>query len=232
MTPIEAIISSILVIMVWSSLYRITWVFRIAENMIIGLYLAFTLVNGINVVQMRVWNPIFVQGNWITPIWIAVVFGLLSWTRFNKQTMFLSRWSLAFLAGIGTGITAGATMDAQIVKQIAIKAWDITNMWTNINQLIIIICTVTVLIYFSFTYGQKGIMKNVARIGRLLLMIGLGAVFGLMQMGNFAIPIGLLSDMSIAPGIYVLIIASIIIAIDILRRRAGIEFNLPTKKEN
>jgi hypothetical protein len=231
MTPIESVIYAILVLMVWSSLYRMTWIFRVAENMILGLYLGFVLFNGVDVIRMRVWNPIVVQGNWVTPIWIAVIFGILSWARLVKSTEFLSRWSMAFLTGIGSGIAVSAGLDAQIVKQLSLKSWDITNMQNNIQQIIILVCTITVLIYFSFSYKHTGVIGFTARLGRLFLMIGLGAVFGLMQMGNFAIPIGLLTDMSTPPGLYVLIIASLLLIVDIARRRAGIKLKLPLKKD-
>jgi len=221
MTVIESMIYTVLVLMVWSGLYRTTWVFRIAENMIIGLYLAFTLYNGVQVLISRVWNPVVIAGNWLNPVLVSVLFGLLSWGRFNKKTEFIGTWPLAFLTGIGSGVAVKGALEAQIIKQITLASWPTT--WTGIiNEIIITLTTITVMVYFTFSYQHTGIIGGVARIGRLMLMVGLGSIFGLMQMGNFAISIGNMREMSQFPAFYLVILAALIIIFDIWRRRAGI----------
>jgi len=226
MIGIEGWIYTILVLMVWSGLYRPTWVFRIAENLIIGLFLAFTLYNGIQVLISRVWNPVIVAGDWLNPVLISVMFGVLSWGRFNKKTEFLGMWPLAFLTGLGSGVAIKGALDAQIIKQITIASFPTD--WSGItNELIIILTTLTVMVYFTYSYQHTGVVGGIARIGRLMLMVGLGAIFGLMQMGNFAISIGNMREMSQFPFFYLVIAAALIIVIDIYRRRAGIAINWP-----
>jgi len=223
----DVVLYSVLVLIVWSGLYRVTWLFRIAENLIVGLFLGFTIYNGIDLIIMRAWNPIVVEGNWISPIWFAVIMGILSWGRFHRSTEFLNRWVLAFLAAIGSGVAVTGAIRAQIIEQLVIKPWSYTDPSSILNQLIIFSIMFTVLFYFTFSFSHRGVRGRFSRLGRLFFMVQLGTTFGAMQMGNYSIPIGIAYQLSKPPALYITIGAFFIVLLDIARRRAGIQIKFP-----
>jgi len=229
MIPLEVILYSVLVLMVWSGLYRVTWVFRIAESLIVGLFLGFTIYNGIDIIINRVWNPIVIKGNWINPLWFSVVMGVITWGRFHRSTEFLSRWSLAFLAAIGSALAVSGAIRAQIIAQLVVQVWSYTDLWATLNQIIIFVTMICVLFYFTFSFKQSGAKGGISRLGRLVFMVQLGCTFGTMVMGNFAIPIGIVYELSKPPAFYFTIGAFLIIMLDIILRRVGIELKFPFK---
>lgn len=216
---IESVMFAILTLMVWSGLYRMTWIFTLAEHLIIGLYLGFTVTRVIDVLIRYWWNPVIVGGDWFNPIWFGVFLGVIALTRYHRPTAFMNRWTLAFMAAIGSGLAGFGALRSQIVGQLMIKPWDVTNLFETLNQVIQVVITILVLFYWTFTFRHTGAKSGIARAGRLLFMVMLGTIFGQGWMSNFQIPIGIIGEMAKPPALYVMIVAGIVLLIDVLRRR-------------
>ena len=57
-----------------------------------------------------------------------------------------------------------------------------------ISNIIFLITLLSILTYFLFSFEQKGkFINNFTKLGRWLLMVGFGAIFGSTVMGRFAL---------------------------------------------
>jgi hypothetical protein len=58
------------------------------------------------------------------------------------------------------------------------------------NNWIFLIILISVMVYFTFSFEHRGVVKRTALLGRWFLMIGLGAMFGNTVMARMALLIG------------------------------------------
>lgn len=114
---------------------------------------------------------------------VPIILGLLLYTRFVKKISWMSRISMGFLVGIGTGLAIRGTIGSQITTQI--QATMINPL--KFDNLVIIVGVITTLSYFFFSWEQRGVMKPSAYIGRLVMMVTFGAAFGNTVMGRMSL---------------------------------------------
>ena len=114
---------------------------------------------------------------------MPIILGLLLYTRFHKPSMWMSRISIGYLIGIGTGMAIRGTIGSQVVTQIQSTIIAPTS-FTNI---VIILGVLTTLSYFFFSWEQKGIGHLSAKTGRLVMMVTFGAAFGNTVMGRMSL---------------------------------------------
>ncbi|MFA4016239.1 MAG: hypothetical protein RUDDFDWM_001342 [Candidatus Fervidibacterota bacterium] len=123
--------------------------------------------------------------------WIfALVGGMLYYTIFMPRFAWMSR----FIIGIFMGLQAGYTFKAFVLTfypQIAKSLRPIYvpgNISMTLNNIIFIITLLCVLVYFFFTIEHKRpTIRTTARLGRLLLMITFGLIFGNTIMARFSL---------------------------------------------
>lgn len=112
---------------------------------------------------------------------IPAILGLRGYTRYYKPTVWISRLPVALLVGVGTGLAMRGLIEAQFIAQIisTIQPKD------SIDGVIIAILTICTLTYFIFTREPKGepdrkIYSGILRIGRVTIMVAMGAAFGVL----------------------------------------------------
>ena len=66
---------------------------------------------------------------------------------------------------------------------------------SHFNNLVILVGTVTGLLYFYFSKEHKGVFGNVTKVGIYFLMISFGASFGFAVMGRISLLIGRFVDL-------------------------------------
>jgi len=167
-------------------LYKENIFFRFAEHTFIGV------AAGINfVMAMQT-----LQGNTITPIMngsliylIGLLLGIIVLFRYIKPVKFLSNWSMAFYVGVTLGLSVSRLPATRII--VPLKSFMLVP--NSINNIVLIVGFLTVLSYFIF-----GRIKNkqveeakgyIDRVGRLFLMVTLGAMFGSALLGRFSMVI-------------------------------------------
>lgn len=187
-TEIGIWVAAAYTLMVYSYPFKDTPLFRIAEHTMIGLGVAIYTVMGIkNILDIAV-GSIITRGEalWFIPI----ILGLLLFTRYSSNYAWLSRWPLSLLVGVGVGVAMGSIVDSYITSQIRSTIVDVT----NINGALLLIMLVLSLTYFIFSIGleqrERGILKYTAQLGRYILMIYFGAVYGNTVMTRMALLIG------------------------------------------
>ena len=168
----------VLMLMIYSyPLYKENPVYRFAEHLYIAVYLAVSLtVNFSNVMRMCI-TPLM-QGN-ITMI-VPLIMGLMIYAMLIPEYRWVSRYPIALLVGAGFGLgirgSIGPNIQDAIVSTITRPTDGGAMAWINFLYIAVgLICSV---MYFLLTYEHSGALQAPTRIGRLFIMVALGAYFG------------------------------------------------------
>jgi 4-amino-4-deoxy-L-arabinose transferase-like glycosyltransferase len=94
---------------------------------------------------------------------------------------------MAVLVGIGTGLTIRGTIGSQLVQQIQATMLKLN----SIDNIIMVVGTVTTLLFFYFTLTRENkVVKVSGTIGKYVMMIAFGASFGNSVMSRMSMMIG------------------------------------------
>jgi len=194
-------IAALLTLMILSFLYKDNPLFKIAEHLFVGVAAGYVVaIEFFNVFKPNLWDPLTQGRDW----WLVVPFvlGLMMFTRFSKRAAWVSRWPLAYMVGIYSGMavigfTEGDLMNqvrASLVPPLSGQAMSgfaqspgvLTALELTTNPIIVfgLIC---ILLYFFFSLEHRGTAGFFARIGTGLLMVGFGAGYGYTVMSRIAL---------------------------------------------
>jgi hypothetical protein len=168
----------VLMLMIYSyPLYKENPAYRFAEHLYIAVMLAVNLVVNFGNV-MRICVTPLIQGN-ITMI-VPLILGIMIYAMLIPEYRWVSRYPIAILVGAGFGLgirgSIGPNIQDAIVSTITRPTDGGAMAWINFLYIAVgLICSV---LYFLLTYEHSGAMQAPTRIGRLFIMIGLGAYFG------------------------------------------------------
>lgn len=184
----------------YSFLYKDNPAFKIGENLYVGVALGYTIIiTWFNALKPDLYDPL------IVPLFTRVkapdyllfapmVLGIFMLMRLSRNLAWLSRWSFAFVVGLGAGITIPNFIHTFILKQIEPSVRPVfaggQTVFASVNDLIVLIGVVSVLIYFFFSIEHKGPVRVVSKIGIWFLMVSFGASFGYTVMGRMSLLIG------------------------------------------
>ncbi len=198
-----------LTLFIFSFLYKDNPLFKLAENLYVGVSVGYTIVKTYDTVIVHlIWKPIVENQEWTLLIPVAI--GLLMLTRYVPKAAWLSRYAFAFIVGVGAGLAIPRTVSSFILKQIedtvrpllmlvpgdgVTFSWNLMNPASSVNVIIVLIGVSSVLFYFFFSVEHSGPGKAVARTGVLFLMIAFGAAFGYTVMARMSLLIGRLTDL-------------------------------------
>ena len=181
------------VILIWGiysfPLYKENPYFKLTVHTFVGAAMAMLLITVIKIIISGVALPL-VQGNLsVVPI---IFFAALLYTRFSKKYVWISRWPVAIVTGIGLGVSLRAHAHTDVVSQtIALikPLWTPTNWITGFNTIVILIGSIATIAYFTFTIKsmQKGSLSRLSQVGRLFIMFTLGAYFGNTTLARFSL---------------------------------------------
>jgi hypothetical protein len=187
---IGLLLGAVFIMMVYSGyLYKETVWIHIAEHVFIGTSVGYMIVLAIKNIVDNAWTPM-VTGK---PLYILpILLGLMLFLRYSRKTSFLSRWPLAIMIGVGTGLAIKGVVIAWLISQIQSTAKIVTTSpGAFINGIIILVGVVVGLIALIETREQTGgAMKPVVRLGRTYLMAFFGVAFGLTVMTRFSVLFG------------------------------------------
>ncbi len=170
---------ALLTVMVYSYvLYRENVAFRFAEHTNIATSFAVAIVQAVRLIKNNIIIPLSKgEAIYIVP----VILGFMLYTLPFRRYRWISRYPAAFLVGVGLGLSIRGTLTAQIVMQIlgsisAPGAGATPLDWFNF--LWIALGFVLITMYFTFTVEHAGLYYYPTKLGRYLLMLGLGVYFG------------------------------------------------------
>ncbi|MEM3615474.1 MAG: hypothetical protein QXX09_02370 [Candidatus Methanomethylicia archaeon] len=158
-------------------LYKETKIYRLAEYIYVGA--AFAVLLTVNTQQ--IWNQIITRilsGQYI--YLIGLILGLMILTLPFKSIRWISRYPVMFLMGLGFGVTIRGALTANIIGQIRGSITPPTTFtalgWFNFAW--ICLGTLLVISYFTFTFEHTGWYYYPTKLGRYILLLGLGAYYG------------------------------------------------------
>lgn len=174
---IGTIVAMLLTVAIFSYVYGETPLFRFAEHMFVGVATGHGMVVAYKYIVDNAVTP-FINGNIST--FIGLIFGVMMLFNVSKKTAWISRWSIGIMTGAILGLGVKALVSVNLVNQIVGTISPFVGKGIGLdtlNALLILIGTITSLMYFTFTYKNKG-LEYLSRIGRIFLMITLGGYFG------------------------------------------------------
>ena len=180
----------ILMLMIYSyPLWKENLAYRFAEHTFVSTSLAIILIVAIsNVIKIAILPLVGGDLSMIIPI----VLGALMYSLFIQKYRYLSRFPLAILIGAAFGLGMRGVLIPSILNQISstITAPATSDALSWFNFTYIAIGTILCIVYFFLTYEHKGSLAYPTRVGRLVIMLGLGAYFGNTILFRFAMLTG------------------------------------------
>jgi hypothetical protein len=168
----------VLMLMIYSyPLYKENPVYRFAEHLYIAVMLAVNLVvNFSNVMRICI-RPL--MGGNITLI-VPLILGIMIYAMLIPEYRWVSRYPIAIMVGAGFGLgirgSIGPNIQDAIVSTITRPTDGGAMAWINFLYIAVgLICSV---MYFLLTYEHSGALQAPTRLGRLFIMVALGAYFG------------------------------------------------------
>lgn len=192
--------------------------YRFAEHLFVGVSAGYYL-SSVSFHQVlkpnllaKIWPAHFATGSaaQASPEYMLLIpgfLGLLMLFRFSSKLSWVSRFTVAFVMGVSTGIAVVTSAEQYLIPQVK-KAivpllvldgsgggfWSQLDLFASFSNLVLVVGTVSCLFYFFFSTEHRGpVYGNVARIGIWYLMISFGAAFGATVMGRISLLIGRLN---------------------------------------
>lgn len=186
----------------YSLLYRENPIYRFFEHVYLGLSAGYLVVMAwTDVIGPKWYEPVFQEGHWLW-LWVLPL-ALLSYFVFSRKHGWISRIPLVMLAGFaaGQGFQAFSKQYFGQIRDSFKPIWPTMARLSNtnptpdtlsisgaINNVIFLVTLFAVLTYFLFSFEQKSKpIRSLSQLGRWLIMIGFGAIFGSTIMTRFAL---------------------------------------------
>lgn len=201
MTIFGAWIAAGLTLFIFSFLYKDNPFFRIAEHLYMGVGLAWHIQLVIyKLLKPQIWEP-FVRdlkaGDYgsVALVLIPTILGLSLITQFIPRYSWISRYGFTFMMGYSAGLALPAGLTTDFINQILGTVEPFANIFNLttaqlINALIMLVGTISVLVYFFFSVEHTKVIKKVSNLGIYFLMIYFGASFGNTVMARFSLLYG------------------------------------------
>lgn len=186
-------IEALIVLTILSFLYKgENKFYRIAENLMIGITIAFTFYTGGSSIYNSLISPLIYEGKLVGII--SLILSLLLFFRFIPSVTHLTRIPISFLLGVGSGVALVGIPKSQILIHLSVNNLLGPTPLDAINNIIYAVALFSAIAYFIFTKEHTGILGGVAKLGRIFIMVNFGAVLGALTSAR----IGRASYMAIA----------------------------------
>ena len=196
---IGTILAALLTVAVLSFLYRDNPFYKVAEFLLVGVTIGYTLViTWSNNIVTKLIEPLTHDSQW--HLIVPALLGLLMFARFWRKAAVWSRLPLAVLIGSGAGAAIPAMLEARTMKQLADTVTPLiaSGGVPNFSAIVVLVGVVCTLAYFYFSREHTGWFGHTAKLGTLFLMLFFGTTFGYTVMSRMSTLIGriefLLSD--------------------------------------
>ena len=130
--------------------------------------------------------------------------GIMMLLSVSSKLSCMARWGIAYTVGMAAGLRAYGFLNSNVLGQIKGSAFQIFNSdlpffalasESIFNNFIILIGTITGLMYFYFSREHTGNFGKLSKLGIYFLMVSFGASFGFAVMGRISLLIGRFVDL-------------------------------------
>jgi hypothetical protein len=214
---VGTILAAGLTLIMYSFLYRDNPLFKIAENLYVGVALGYgAVITWQQSLRPEVYEPLFsavTRDALIDALLhrtVPIILGLLLLTRLSRKHAWLSRYTYALMIGWGAGLGIQVVTHTYILQQLYAAVapfqdavtqqtpemevfsqdWFLVVALPIFGAVVVMIGTVAVLFYFFFSIEHKRAGGVVSRVGIWFLMVSFGASFGYTVMARLSLLIG------------------------------------------
>ncbi|MFQ6610751.1 MAG: hypothetical protein ACE5D7_08130 [Fidelibacterota bacterium] len=133
---------------------------------------------------------------------IPLILGIFMLMRLIPKVGWLARWAIAYIVGMAAGLRFYGFLNSDVMEQIKSSTINFSGDWiVLINGIIMVVGTLTGLLYFFFSKEHTGVFGKLSKIGIYFLMISFGASFGFAVMGRISLLIGRFNDLIVYSGV-------------------------------
>jgi hypothetical protein len=179
---------------IFSFLYKDNPFYKIAEQIYVGISAGYWFIYTIyNVLIPNLFSQLQTDFSGNIVLLIPAFLGILMLCRLIPTIDWVSRYPIALMIGTTAGIQFVRYLQSDVINQITatiLNPFAASDITAVIGQVILIIGTVTGVIYFYFSKKHEGVFGGTARLGIIFLMISFGAAFGYTVMGRISLLIG------------------------------------------
>jgi hypothetical protein len=218
MVSVVYILYGIGALAIWSLLYRENIFYRCAEYFYVGFYGAHLLVLGWESALSIAWTPV-TRGEYLWGGIFILALGFILF--FYSKTRAFYMIPISLIVALGTALGMRGAIHAQLLGQIGgsmsslIKA----TVMDSFNTTLITVGSFCTLSYFIFTRQIKGPIYVIPRIGRIFIMVTVGAAYANTGTGRLANYSGILLNLWQTDAVYIIPVALAFILFDIIWRK-------------
>lgn len=190
-------VGAILTFAILSFLYKDNPFYKIAEQIFIGISAGYWFIYTIyNILIPNLFTPVLTDFSNNRLLLLPAFLGFLMLCRLLPKIDWVSRYPISFVMGTTAGMSLILFLRSDIIKQTSetmMNPFSTPDLAATIGQLILIIGTLTGIIYFFFSKKHEGVFGTTARVGIYFLMVSFGAAFGYTIMARISLLIGRLN---------------------------------------
>jgi hypothetical protein len=186
---IGALLTSMMILMVWSWLYRQNVFYAFAEHTVVGIAAGYACVVGITNLNKLALQPIAAGKDYTVIIPIAL--GLLLFARYSRKIPWVSNYGMALIIGAGIGIAMRTVMEAQVLRQIIATIPLLAKPlgMDLFNGIVLVVAMVTTVTYFIYSRNTEARWEKARWQGGLQSWHSSGTSTGaLYQPGSATLP--------------------------------------------
>jgi hypothetical protein len=159
---------------------------KLCEHMYLGFAGGYMLIVAWKAINTNLFNRL-ITGNIVYVI--PLILSIMLYSRYLKGYQWLGRYPTALMVGVGTAVSVRTLVDSMFVSQIAATfinplapaAQQVGTIKTPINNILIIVSTLSVLFYFIFiktNFTENPTARGIRTLGTWFLMLQFGVNLG------------------------------------------------------
>ncbi|MDQ7793508.1 MAG: hypothetical protein RDU89_03720 [bacterium] len=179
---------------IWTFLIRDNPIYRLAEHVMVALAAGW----GVGYYYYSYIHPVITeeligQGRWFYII--PIILGLFLYTRFIPSVSWLARYPMSAYIGYGAGYYLAFNAKPFLSQVTAsFVSFSQPAFTGTLNQIVFFICILASLVYFFFTISkERPAMGYASQLGKIVILIALGAHFGNTVLYRYNLFLGRLS---------------------------------------
>jgi hypothetical protein len=144
---------------------------KITENIYMGILGGYIFATNWDFINKNAIGKV-TGGNYIYIL--AIILSLMLLGRLKAETIWISRYPVVLTVGVGLGLAMRTTVTADFLGQIQATLLP----WNSLNNIVMVLGTVTAAAYFIFTAQSSGVYSYVNTVGRFFLLCAFGVAYG------------------------------------------------------
>ena len=179
---------------IWSFLYKDNPLYKFAEQIFVGVSAAYWFVYTIyNVLIPNLFAKLAEDFSSSYTLIIPGLLGVMMLMKLFPKLDWMGKYPLALLIGTTAGLSIVRVLETNVINQAIstmFNPFKAESFVVGVGEVILILGTISGLVYFYFSKKHEGFTGGVAKVGIIFLMISFGAAFGYTAMARISLLIG------------------------------------------